>query len=210
MRPFIAAFLSFAVLTTPSARAADEPEAVYAKYHRAVATRNVNDMMRYASAAQRSELADMSPAQKDAAVKMVAAMVPPAFLLHKKVVGPDGRTARLQLSGPGAALAGGKPETMYGNIGMVNEAGEWKVAMTNWSNTAPAGFPAAPAGRTAPATPAAAKPAPPVSKSAPPARGGGGALVGSTNAPPERKLGQAKEPCVYKPVMTAEDLENCK
>ena len=28
--------------------------------------------------------------------------------------------------------------------------------------------------------------------------------------PPERKLGKAKEPCVFKPVMTAEDMENCK
>ena len=58
---------------------------------------------------------------------------------------------------------------------------------------------AAPAPRAAPA---------PAAKAAP-ARSGG-ALVGSTSAPPERKLGIAKEPCVYKPVMTAEDMENCK
>jgi len=29
-------------------------------------------------------------------------------------------------------------------------------------------------------------------------------------APPERKLGTARPPCVYKPVMTAEDVENCR
>jgi len=202
MRAFIATFLFLAALAVAPARAADAPEAAYTKYHRAVVTRNANDMMRYASAAQRSEMSAMSAAQKDAAVKMVAAMLPVAFVLHNKIVAPDGKTARLQMSGTGPALVGGKPETMYGNVGMVNEGGEWKVAGANWSNTAPAGFPAASAARTAPAAPAAAK-------AAPPARGGG-AMVGSTSAPPERKLGQAKEPCVYKPVMTAEDMENCK
>jgi hypothetical protein len=35
-------------------------------------------------------------------------------------------------------------------------------------------------------------------------------IVGSITGAPERKLGQAKPPCVFKPVMTAEDLENCK
>jgi len=203
MRPFIATFLFLTTLAVPPARAADEPDAAYTKYHRAAVTRNVNEMMRYASATQRAELSAMSPAQKDAAVKMVAAMLPVAFQLHNKIVAPDGKTARLQMSGTGPALVGGKPETMYGNVGMVNEGGDWKVAGANWSNTAPAGFPKAPAARTASATP-------PAAKSAPPARGGGGALVGSTSAPPERKLGQAKEPCVYKPVMTAEDMENCK
>ena len=34
--------------------------------------------------------------------------------------------------------------------------------------------------------------------------------VGSIDAAPERKFGTEKEPCVYKPVMTAQDLENCK
>jgi hypothetical protein len=34
--------------------------------------------------------------------------------------------------------------------------------------------------------------------------------IGSLDASPERKLGTQKEPCVYKPVMTAEDMANCK
>ena len=34
--------------------------------------------------------------------------------------------------------------------------------------------------------------------------------VGSLGSTPERKLGEAREPCVYKPVMTQEDLDNCK
>jgi hypothetical protein len=35
-------------------------------------------------------------------------------------------------------------------------------------------------------------------------------VIGSMDAAPERKLGAAKEPCVYKPVMTAQDMENCR
>ena len=34
--------------------------------------------------------------------------------------------------------------------------------------------------------------------------------IGSMDASPDRKLGTQKEPCVYKPVMTAEDMANCK
>jgi hypothetical protein len=51
-----------------------------------------------------------------------------------------------------------------------------------------------------PAKPAAAQPAP--ARAAP--------LVGSTTGAPGRKLGTQKPDCVFKPVMTAEDVENCK
>jgi len=35
-------------------------------------------------------------------------------------------------------------------------------------------------------------------------------VVGTTSSAPEHKLGTAKEPCVYKPVMTNEDIERCR
>ena len=35
-------------------------------------------------------------------------------------------------------------------------------------------------------------------------------IVGALGGEPERKLGVQKPPCVYKPVMSAEDLENCR
>lgn len=215
MRPFIAAFLSLAALTAltvltalaaPPAAAADQPDAVYARYHRAAVTRDLAEMLQYASAAQRAELSGMSAAQKDAAMKMLEAAMPRAFVLRNKTVAPDGKRARLLVSGPGGSVLDDKPETLYGTITMVNEQGEWKVGTADWSNSPPAGLGAAPAARAAPGAPKAAPPAP---KSAPPARGGGG-LVGSTSSPPERKLGQAKEPCVYKPVMTNEDMDRCR
>jgi hypothetical protein len=124
--------------------------------------------------------------------------MPRAFVIRNKTLAPDGKSARLLVSGPGGSTLDARPETLYGTVSMLNERGEWKVAAMNWSNNPPLGFASA-AG--------APKPAP---TSAPPARSTGGALVGSTSSPPARKLGMAKEPCVYKPVMTAEDVENCK
>lgn len=208
MSPFIAAFLSLTALTgfaAAPARAAEEPDAVYFKYHRAAVSRDLDEMLRYASAAQRNELSEVSAAQKDAMMKMLAASMPRVFVLKGKTLAPDGKSARLLVSGPGGSVLDAKTETLYGTVSMVNERGQWKVAASNWSNNPPAAglAPAAAAKSAAPAKTAA-----PAAKTAP-ARSGG-ALVGSTSAPPERKLGMAKEPCVYKPVMTAEDIENCK
>lgn len=205
MRLIVAAFLAIAALAALPAAAAEQPDAVYFKYHRAAVTRDLDEMLKYASAAQRQELSGYSAAQKDAAMKMLEASMPRAYVLKGKTVAPDGKRARLLLSGPGGSVLDDKPETLYGTITLVNEQGEWKVGTAEWSNTPPAGLAAGTAPRAAPG--AAPKPA---AAAQAPAPRGGGALVGSTAAPPERKLGQAKEPCVYKPVMTAEDIENCR
>lgn len=198
MRAFIAAFLCLAAMATPPAGAAEEPDAVYGKYHRAAAAGNLAEMAQYAQAAQRAELLAMSAAQKAAMVKMLAATMPRGYALRNKSVTPDGKSARLLVSGPGETQEGDKAETLYGTVRMVMEGGAWKVGDTEWTNNPPPGLAPAPAQRAAPAA----------AKTAAPGRGGG--LVGSTSSPPERKLGIAKEPCVYKPVMTAEDLENCR
>jgi len=187
MRAIIAAILFLAALPA----AAEEPDATYGKYHRAAVSGDLNEVLNYASAQQRREINGLSPAQRDAEVKMLAASMPRAFVLKSKAVAPDGASARLLLSGPGGSVLDDTSETLYGSVRMVLERGEWKVAETNWSNQPPAGL--ASAGKP-PAAPAAAsrKPAPPK----PPA--------------PERKFGMQKEPCVYKPVMTAEDMERCR
>ena len=192
MRPAVAAILFSLAFAAP---AADEPEAVYAKWHRATVTGNLEEMTRYAPDAQRAEIAGMSQAQKDAAVKLAAASMPRAFLLRSKSVEPGGQGARLAVSGPGAAILGDRPEMLYGSIRMVMVRGEWKVSEANWSNVQPAQPQSAPA-KAAPA------------KATAPARGV--APVGSLDSAPVRKLGTAKPPCVYKPVMTAEDVENCR
>lgn len=185
-----------------AARAAGEPEAVYAKFHRAAASGNLEEMMRHVPAAERAELAAMSAAQKEAIVKMMAAMLPRAYLLQAKTVSRDGKGALLQVSGQGEALLpGAKPELLYGSIRMVLEGGEWKMHTMDWNNTRPAAL-----GQGKPA--AAPKPqAAPAGRSQAAPAGRGSTVVG---APPERTLGTARPPCVYKPVMTAEDIENCR
>ena len=194
------ALLAFAlVLQAIPSLAADEPDAVYAKFHRAIAAGDLDEMLRYATDAQRNEIAAMSPAQKAAQIKMLSALMPRAYELRSKSVNPGGQGARLIVSGQGPALVGGKPETLYGTIRMVMQGGDWKVGEVNWSNSQPPGLQAAP--KPAPAQKAATG-AVPARSAAPP--------VGSMGAAPERKLGTQKPPCVFKPVMTAEDLENCK
>ena len=89
---------------------------------------------------------------------------------------------------------------MYGTVSMLIENGEWKVDETNWSGDRPAIL-AAPKPSAAPAA---------ADKAVPKYSGKGAAVVGSPTATPGRTLGEAKPPCVYKPVMTAADLEACK
>ena len=178
-----------------AAFAADPPEVVYAKFHRAAASGDLDEMLRYAPAAQRAEINAMSPAQKQAQVKMVAVLLPRAFVVQSKTPNKGGQGLLLQVSGPGELIPGLRPETLYGSIQMLMEGGEWKVGEMNWSNTKPAamqvhGAPSAPAGK-APA----------------PAARGGATAIGTQ---PDRKLGTARPPCVYTAVMTAEDLENCR
>ena len=177
-----------------SAVAADEPEVVYAKFHRAAMSNNLEDLLKYGPDARRAELGTMSEAQKEAALKMASSMMPRAFKLRSKQLGAGGRSARLLVSGTGENIIGGKPEILYGEVSMVLERGEWKVDESSWSLEQPeAPVPVRPA-----AAPAAAKAAAPQPVAKPAA------------IAPLRTLGPAKPPCVYKPVMTAEDVENCR
>jgi len=214
----ILAFLLCALLPLASL-AADEPEAVYAQFHRAMASGNLEEMLRFSPAARRTEMAKLSAAQKDAALKMMSAQMPRAFLLRDKTVSEDGKAARLVVAGPGAPpVDGGQGQMLYGTARMMLEKGEWKVSEVNWSPEAPpmlspvnpGGAYAPPRPGTKPAASTGNAPGAPAAKPAASAPPKAAPLVGSTTGTPERKLGTAKQPCVYKPVMTAEDMELCK
>src|SRR5262245_22310821 len=112
-RPSFWLAVALLAATLPLA-AGEEPEAVYAKFHRASVSGDLDEMVRYGTEAQRAEIAAMSPAQKTAQVKMLAATMPRAYVVRGKNVRPDGQGARLLLSGPGPGLVDGKPETLYG------------------------------------------------------------------------------------------------
>lgn len=211
----IAAALLLLLAALP-ASAADQPDAVYARFHRAVVAGDLQVVMDTAIARTRAEISGLPVAQREAVVKAIGALMPRAFSLLYKNVAPDGQSARLLLRGPGGSVLDAKSETLWGNVRMALERGEWKVAAAEWSNVPPpsmqsaggtAAPPAAPAAQKAGQKPAAIAPA---GAQKPAAAARGAPVVGSVNATPERKLGMQKEPCVYKPVMTAEDMENCK
>ena len=177
---------------SPLAPAADEPETVYAKFHRAAMAGELDEMLKYGPAARRAEMQGMSAAHREAALKMAQFMTPRAFTLERKTVHSNGR-ATLVVSGPGDS-GGGALSKIYGTVAMLTERGEWKVDQANWSTEKPAIL-----NTPKPAPQTASKPA---AKAAP--------AAGSMAAPVARKIGDAKPECVYKPVMTAQDMENCK
>jgi len=190
------------LLLSSASFAADEPEVVYAKFHRAVMAGDLAEMLKYGPAQRRAEIQGLSDSSKEAALKMAQFMMPRAFALQWKTVQANGRGATLIVSGPWADESE-RLRTMYGTVRMLNENGEWKVDEASWSSEKPAILstakppaPPAAAGKSAPKASAGAKDAP---------------TAGSVpSATPGRTLGEAKPPCVYKPVMTAQDMENCK
>jgi len=185
--------LAIAFFLLPAAAlAADEPEVVYGRYHRAAMAGELDEMLNHGLAARRAAMQGMSAAHREAALKMAQFMMPRAFTLERKTVQGNGR-ATLVVSGPGGS-GDGRLVTIYGTVAMLMERGEWKVDQANWSTEKPAELAASKA-----APQAASKPA---AKAAP--------AAGSTTASTFRKLGDAKPECVYKPVMTAKDMENCK
>lgn len=182
-----------------AAVAADEPEVVYGKFHRAIASGDLDGVMEHAPAARRAEIAAMSGAQKDAQIKMLSMMLPKAFKLVSKNVAPDGKRARLLVTGPSQPPEGGRAQAMYGDVKMVNEGGVWKVEELSWSSEKPEGADMqAGQASAAPAKKAPAKPAPAAAKTPAP------------EPKPAAPLGEAKPDCVYKPVMTDEDMKRCR
>ncbi len=240
---------ALALLAAAPARAqpTEPPEAVYAKYHRALLAGSADEAARYVPEAQKKELAALSAEDKLAAMRRLSQVVPRSYLLKSKAVEVKDFRVRLVVSGPGQLRPQDKPEILYGAIRMDVENGAWKVAESRWSTTPPVavnvvrGFGAAPAPATVapglPALPTAAqaasiapKAAPAAAKPAPmPAKPIAGAVHGSPAASSpsraatgpasrpnavgntvERPLGAAKAGCVFKPVMSAEDLALCK
>ena len=138
----------------------EQPEQVYLKLHRATLAGNAEEVMSYATTAKRAELRSLPG--RDATLKLIAAMMPKAYVVNSRVLNPDGKTARLIASGMGEFM--GSHSMMYGTVNFLREEGKWRVDQWEWGNQKPAAFPvskpvatpavpAAPAG-TAPAAPA--------------------------------------------------------
>lgn len=175
-----------ALLVAVPAAAADDPETVYGKLHRATLAGSVEEVLSYATAGKRKEMASL-PGREDV-VRMMALSLPKAYSVTKKDV--DGSKAHLEFRG---VHDSGGPSR--GNAEFVKEKGAWKVDEWSWSALAQAPMKdaAQPESAKAPATPA------------------GTEMVATVpvDAPTLRKATAETAPCVIKPVMSDDDLRRC-
>ena len=135
--------LCTAMLWVPAlACAAEAPEAVYAKFHRAVVAGDFNEMIKYGTAKQAAETQAMPPAARQAALELVRRLMPKTYSLAGRRIETDQRmTLRLVSQGAGGISSG--------TARMQMENGEWKVDEVNWG-----GGTAARSASAAPSTPA--------------------------------------------------------
>ncbi len=135
------------VLTSTSAFAQEDPEAVYAKLHSAMLAGNAGEVAGYSTAATKAELAAKPQAERDALIRGMAQAAPKTYTITEKSIAPDGNSATLR--GAGVSEFQGRAEA-YLTATFRKEGEAWKVASWTWSNQKPP-----PAAK--PALPAAAK-----------------------------------------------------
>ncbi|MGQ0545822.1 MAG: hypothetical protein ACT4P3_10890 [Betaproteobacteria bacterium] len=170
-----------------AAFAADDPETVYGKLHRATLAGSVEEVLSYATEVKRKEMAAL--AGKEDMVRMMAMTLPKTYSVTKRDI--DARKAHLEFRG----VHDSGPSR--GSADFVKEKGAWKVDEWSWQVLAQA--PAAPQQEPAketkekpPAQPITAEP-----------------LPAPVDAPTLRKQTAETAPCIIKPVMSDEDLRRC-
>jgi hypothetical protein len=182
------------------ARAADAPEAVYAKMHAAALARNVDEMRLYATEAQRAEL--------------IVPELPKTYHVTGKAARSDGKAVELRATGTADSVGLGYTQ-MFGVIGLVKEKGEWKVERLSWSTQRPGEYPNGYVIVVGPAPEPRAGNEPQTPRfTVPPSPPEPSHLVTRKPAaeeakPQERKPGTEPPNCVIKPVMTDADLRAC-
>lgn len=187
------------MLALPLAAPAQEsPESVYARLHAASLAANSDAAIVHATKARQAELAGMSKAEKDAFFKMMGGLMPRTYTITGKQVAPGGRSAVLRATGTGEFMG---RQQMYAEVKFLMEGNAWKVDTWEWTGTPPKGPMAAPP------TPA---PAPAASPSRPQAKAPSRPVQTPAAAPPAKLGAQADTQCVYKPVMTEEDMAKCR
>lgn len=202
----------------------EQPEQVYQKLHRAMLAGNTEEVMSYATAAKRNELKGMPG--RDATLKLIATMMPKAYVVNSRILNPDGKTARLIASGMGEFM--GSHSMMYGTVNFLREEGKWRVDQWEWGNQKPAAFPVAKPAPAVPAAPAAAAPATPARQAADAPREESklerqAARKKAREEAEAKKIAEEKakaeaeqkayaarwKDCVIKPVMTDDELRKC-
>jgi hypothetical protein len=115
-----------------AASAADDPEAVYAKFHRAGLTANFDGMLKYGTAEKGASLASMPAPMRREMLDMLAHMLPKTYSVAGKTIAPDGKHATLRVTAEQKSRPGDQPSPAAGRITLVKEGGVWKVDEANW------------------------------------------------------------------------------
>ena len=195
-----------------AAGTAEDLQTIYRNYHKAVLANDINEMLKWSVKWRSDAFAKISASEKGDAVAFAAKSTPKTYKMTGWIIEPNGRDATLYLSSD--VTDKGKTETFYGSVVFENEGGSWKVAAAGWGRVQ---SPYA-TRQGAAANPAAAEPATsptPAAKSTPGApvalpklvRSRSEAAMATPAAPIQQ---QSKPPCVYKPVMTDEDIALCR
>ena len=195
------AALASALFVSAGAALAEEPEGAWKRYHLAVMAGDHDRMLENMLDRQQAEGRIMRPAAREQAVKAAQFVTPKIYTLERKVLTGADR-ATLIVSGPRDGSTG--RVQVYGTVQLLLENNDWRVYAASWSTERPDILGTRPPEPAPAETKPGGKPAPVYS--------GGAPVVGSMAAEqkPGSKLGTAKAECVFKPVMTAQDLENCK
>jgi hypothetical protein len=192
----IAIAASLALLCAAAA-AQDRPEAVYRRVHAALLAGNADAMLRDSTAARRAEISKLP--DRNAVVKLMAAMAPGSYKVNETTFGAGGQSAQLRASGRTQFM--GHSGTSHGLINLLREQGQWKVDRIEWSRSGGApSKPAAPA-----AAQAAPAPAPPED-----AKLRERIEERKRQRAAKRRAEEAAGNCIYKPVMSEDDLAKCR
>jgi hypothetical protein len=198
-----------AMLLLPCAvAAAEDPETVYGKLHRATLAGNVEEVLTYASVGKRKEIASL-PGKEDL-VRMLAMSLPQTYSVTSKDVGA--RKAHLDLRGVHDASGPAR-----GRAELIKEKGQWKVTDWAWDAMAAASEPQlvrvqasqAATTKAAPAQEPMKGEAPQDQKAPAAAATPETAALVPVEAPTLRRATADQMPCLIKPVMSDDDLRRC-
>lgn len=140
------------ILSCTGAVAQEDPEAVYAKLHRAALAGNAEEVMGFSTTAAKAELAAKPKAERDALIRGMAQALPRTYTITEKNIAPDGTSAVLLGTGVSEYQT---RAAAYLTASFRKEGEAWKVSSWGWSNQKPPPPAAKPAAAPAVATPAA-------------------------------------------------------
>lgn len=188
-------------------------------------------LRKWGTKAKGDELAAQSVVERKILLGLMEKVMPKTYKVGSSEVSPDGNKAILYLSAD--VTDKGKTESVRGTATLLKEGGAWKVEESSWGGDQPsvpapqsataksaAAEPARPA-PVEPAKPAAVELPKPVATTAPAFRQAPAVPAAQPRAAPSRSepaaakpaapvLQQSRLPCVYKPVMTDEEIARCR